>query len=346
MKTHDVMLLGLALCLSSSAGLGQVNETNEVTVVTPASAAQGTTGQLVTFMLDTDFPPAPPAGVSPVSVTIGGIIGTSVTHATQYTVTALFDIPISAATGAKDATIMWITPGGGSVVFSKAAGFTVTAGADTPPTITSDPLARSVAPGAKVIFNVIASGSPPMSYQWQKGEVDLGAPTGESSYTIDSAALGDAGEYRCIVVNDFGGDTSEIAVLTVDPSLPAEPDNYAIVDTGQGGCSSDSASITAPAPGEAFAGQDAQYAGNRPQYTVGGDGLTVYDHITGLTWQRSPDTDGDGDIDASDKLTWTELQAYPATLNAASFGGYSDWRLPSIKELYSLIDFRGTDPAA
>ena len=38
-------------------------------------------------------------------------------------------------------------------------------------------------------------------------------------------------------------------------------------------------------------------------------------------------------------------QALPAKLNAAKFGGFDDWRLPTIKELYSLFDARGTDPS-
>jgi hypothetical protein len=59
-------------------------------------------------------------------------------------------------------------------------------------------------------------------------------------------------------------------------------------------------------------------------------------------WQKSPDTDGDGDIDAADKLTNDEAVAGASTLN---LGGYTDWRLPTIKELYSLIDFSGVDPS-
>ncbi|MCK5832803.1 DUF1566 domain-containing protein [bacterium] len=118
---------------------------------------------------------------------------------------------------------------------------------------------------------------------------------------------------------------------------------YPIVDTGQEECYDNSSVISPPSPGAAFYGQDAQYDGNAPSYTISGDGLTVYDNVTGLTWQQTPDTDDDGDTDADDKLTWTEVQTYPDVLNAASFGGYSDWRVPTIKEQYSLIKFNGQD---
>lgn len=121
--------------------------------------------------------------------------------------------------------------------------------------------------------------------------------------------------------------------------------SFPVVDTGQDACYNNSSSISEPAAGSAFHGQDAQYDGNQPSYTVSDDGLTVHDNVTGLTWQRSPNTDGDSDIDADDKLTAANAQTYPATLNASAFAGHTDWRLPSIKELYSLIDFRGTDPS-
>ncbi len=127
--------------------------------------------------------------------------------------------------------------------------------------------------------------------------------------------------------------------------LAAPATTYPVVDTGQSRCYNNSAEIACPSAGQAFSGQDGQVQGNQPSYTLNSDGLTVSDNVTGLTWQRSPDTNGDGSIKASDKLTWSQAQARPTTLNAARYGGYSDWRLPTIKELYSLIDFRGTDPS-
>jgi hypothetical protein len=121
--------------------------------------------------------------------------------------------------------------------------------------------------------------------------------------------------------------------------------NYSIVDTGQTACYDNNNEISRPSEGEAFYGQDAQIYGNQPSYTLSADGLTVHDKVTGLTWTQSPDLNGDGDIDVDDKLTFAEAQAYADTLNAANYGGYSDWRLPTIKELYSLMDFSGTDPS-
>lgn len=120
--------------------------------------------------------------------------------------------------------------------------------------------------------------------------------------------------------------------------------SYTIVDTDQELCYDNTATTTAPAAGEAFHGQDAQHAGTAKSYHLSSDGLTVYDEITGLTWMRAPDGNLDGNLESpADKLTWTEAQAFPATVNALTYGGYDDWRLPNIKELYSLILFSGED---
>ena len=121
--------------------------------------------------------------------------------------------------------------------------------------------------------------------------------------------------------------------------------SYAIVDTGQVKCYDNRNEIASPKLGQPFYGQDAQFQRHPSNYTLSADGLTVYDRNTGLTWQRSLDTDGDGALTRKDKLTWTQAQAWPAKLNAAKFGEFDDWRLPTIKELYSLFDARGTDPS-
>jgi len=134
-----------------------------------------------------------------------------------------------------------------------------------------------------------------------------------------------------------------LAALSAD-SLRAAP-NYTVVDTGQTKCYDNRNEISPPKPGQPFYGQDAQFHHHPSSYTLGEDGRTVHDNITGLTWQRSPDTDGDGVLTRHDKLSLSQAQAVPAKLNAAKFGGFDDWRLPTIKELYSLFDARGTDPS-
>ena len=138
-----------------------------------------------------------------------------------------------------------------------------------------------------------------------------------------------------------------LAVLTTGLSANAlrAAQSYSIVDTGQAKCYDNRNEIAPPKPGQPFYGQDAQFRGHPASYALSADGLTVHDNVTALTWQRSPDTDGDSSLTRRDKLTLTQAQALPAKLNAAKFGGFDDWRLPSIKELYSLFDGRGTDPS-
>jgi hypothetical protein len=106
---------------------------------------------------------------------------------------------------------------------------------------------------------------------------------------------------------------------------------YPVVDTGQVSFYDNEDEITEPAEGAAFLGQDAAYDGSLASYTDNGDG-TVTDNVTGLMWQQDP----------GDKMTYTEAAA---AADSFELGGYDDWRLPSIKELYSLIDFSGLDPS-
>jgi len=138
-----------------------------------------------------------------------------------------------------------------------------------------------------------------------------------------------------------------VAVLALGPTVVGlgAAQTYIVVDTGQTKCYNNRGEIAPPAPGQPFYGQDAQFQHHPACYSLSLDGLTVIDNTTSLIWQRSPDTDGDGVLTARDKLTFSQAQAFPAKLNAAKFGGFSDWRLPSIKELYSLFDASGIDPS-
>ncbi len=132
-----------------------------------------------------------------------------------------------------------------------------------------------------------------------------------------------------------------VAALSGEDMTPASL-TYAIVDTGQTTCyNSTGTAITCPSAGSSLYGQDAQFSGEDFNYTDQGDG-TVKDNVTGLIWQQSPDTNGDGSITYTDKLTYSQAAAYCTNLSLA---GHDDWTLPTIKQLYSLMDFRGIDPS-
>ncbi len=116
---------------------------------------------------------------------------------------------------------------------------------------------------------------------------------------------------------------------------------YSIVGTGQTISYDTMHAITMPTSGQAFYGQNSNHPGNTRSYTNNGDG-TVTDNVTGLMWQQSPDKNSDGIINRSDQLSYPVALAAAATCNT---GGYSDWRLPTIKELYSLFICTGEDPS-
>ena len=103
--------------------------------------------------------------------------------------------------------------------------------------------------------------------------------------------------------------------------------NYRIVDTVVSEFYSNTSVIQRPKQGDPFFGQDAQYKINNPSYIYNGDG-TITDNVTGLMWQKMMD----------EKMTFEEALE---RVKYFELGGHSDWRVPTIKELYSLIQFTG-----
>lgn len=120
-----------------------------------------------------------------------------------------------------------------------------------------------------------------------------------------------------------------ILVTSTGFAQGSEKAKMPIVDTGQIATYDTGKEIPYPKEGKAFYGQDAQYAGNQPSYKDNGDG-TVTDLVTGLMWSKAVD---------SDKVTLAEAKSAAKIM---TLGGHKDWRVPNIKELYSLMDFRGS----
>jgi hypothetical protein len=104
---------------------------------------------------------------------------------------------------------------------------------DPPPAITQQPANQSVKVGQTAIFTVVATGTAPLSYQWQKNGAAIPSATA-ASYTTPAATLADDGAiFQVIVTNAAGVATSDGAELTVTADPPAAtPVSIAITPNG------------------------------------------------------------------------------------------------------------------
>jgi hypothetical protein len=68
---------------------------------------------------------------------------------------------------------------------------------------------------------------------------------------------------------------------------------------------------------------------HRYEPRVIGDAVVVVDRTTGLMWQKGQSDDGMGIADAD---------AYVINLNAQKYGGFTDWRLPTLEEAMTLVE--------
>src|SRR5438552_1948449 len=90
------------------------------------------------------------------------------------------------------------------------------------PVITAQPDNQTVSVGQAAAFTVAATGTPPLSYQWQKDGTTIGGAT-SSSYTTPATTAADNGaQFRVFVSNSAGSVTSSAATLTVSSTPPKQ----------------------------------------------------------------------------------------------------------------------------
>jgi hypothetical protein len=134
-----------------------------------------------------------------------------------------------------------VTNAGGSVTSSNAT-LTVL----LPPGITTQPLSQTATQGLNATFSTVASGTAPLSYQWNfNGSAVSGATN--SALALTSVQTTDAGTYTVVVTNSGGSITSAVATLTVlvPPGIATQPQSQAVV-VGQNATFSVTASGTVP----------------------------------------------------------------------------------------------------
>lgn len=107
--------------------------------------------------------------------------------------------------------VLYLTRGAGGNVFRIAY--------DGPPEIIQDPVSVTAAEGQAVSFNCQGTGTPPLTYQWQRNGADIPAAT-SPAYTFTAASADLNASFRCVVSNAFGSAASAGALLNaLNPNI-------------------------------------------------------------------------------------------------------------------------------
>jgi hypothetical protein len=175
--------------------------------------------------------------------------------------------------------------------------------------------------------------------------------------TADSNAAGIS-----LSATAISGNTSNISTNTaaISSSATAISGNTSNISTNTAGISSSATDISGnttsiSALQAQLAALEALVESYHPtsRFIACVDGLTVADTATGLLWERKTTT---GDVhDVFNTYTWsttgtaadgTAYTVFLAGLNGASFAGHTNWRLPFISELQSILVGSGVTTVA
>src|SRR5258708_7013046 len=214
--SHQVTLSGLA------AGTTYYYQVNSADSKNDHGKSGGHTVKTNGFNIAGAISPA--TGGSGTTVTLSGAASATTTADSSGTY-AFTGLPNGAYTVAPSRAGYTFTPSSKSATVNGAditgVNFTDNAAAVVP-TITTQPTNQTVTAGQTATFTVVAGGTAPLSYQWQKNGGTVAGATSRS-YTTPLNTTSDSGStFAVVVTNAAGAVTSTAATLTVNPA-PAAP---------------------------------------------------------------------------------------------------------------------------
>jgi hypothetical protein len=165
----------------------------------------------------------------------------------------------------------------------------------------------------------------------------VGRPNGFTCYKIKCPKT----TFTPVTVSDQFGRRSVKPSKTQLVCAPnAGPTDGGFPATGQTTCWNSSGTVI-PCAGTGHDGDT--HTGAALAYVDNGDG-TITDANTGLTWEKQSNGDGSVHDAANLFVTWDQAFSHAATLNSASFAGHTDWRVPNVKELVSIVNYENFTP--
>lgn len=192
------------------------------------------------------------------------------------------------------------------------------------PTITTQPVSQTVAPGETAALGVVASGKSPLAYQWYEGYSGVtSAPlTGQVGSSLLTAPLFATTKFWVMVGNGCGRANSNTATVTVgtSPAIADQPDDQ-LVNSGQ------SASLSVVATGleplsyqwySGFAGDTSSPLGTNSD-VLQTPCLTEPSHY----WVRI--SNFHGSVDSNTVMVDIRSSAFPVARNLFGSATYGDY---------------------
>ncbi len=240
-RGSGIRVPAVLLVLLAVAGCGNDNPSAPATapqITTEPVSQRVTAGQSATFSVAA-------TGTAPLSYQWQKS-GTAISGATS----ASYTTPATTTGDSGSTFTVVVSNSAGSVTSSPVATLTVSA-VDVAPQITTDPANQTVTAGQSATFSVVATGTAPLSYQWQKNGTAISGATG-ATYTTPATTTSDSGSTYTVVVSNGAGSvtSSPVATLTVTavevaPQITTEPTSQTVT-AGQSATFSVVATGTAP----------------------------------------------------------------------------------------------------